>query len=86
MKLLKKSSIPKAKIKIKDRKRIKDGTAILREQTQTSYDADFVVNEVSIANKKHKELPHVRINTVSTAQYSPEKNQKRYSIAKNLNI
>ena len=56
-------------------------TAITREQTQTSGDTDFVVYEVSNANKKHKELPHVRINTVPTAQYSPEINQKRSSIA-----
>ena len=31
--------------------------------------------------KKHEEQPHVRIYTVPTAQYSPEINQKRCTIA-----
>ena len=54
---------------------------ISREESQTDYETDLVVYDVFNTNIKHKELPHVRINTIPTAQYSPEMNQKRSSIA-----
>ena len=55
--------------------------AILTERSQTDFenDVNFIVYDVFQTIENHKELPHVRINTVPTAEYSPETNLNRSS-------
>ena len=52
---------------------------ITTERSQTENDTNFLEYDVFHTIKNHKELPHVRINTVPTAEYSPEANQNRSS-------
>ena len=51
------------------------------ERSQNDFETD-VNSEYDVFQtiQNHKELPHVRINTVPTAEYSPETNQNSSSI------
>ena len=48
-------------------------------QLDEENDTDFVVSDVFNSLKNHKDLPHVRFNSISSAKYSPETNLKRSS-------